>query len=117
MYGLGPNYRFHLYNGSVDMRKGFDGLCGVIQNELKRTPTDGSAYVFINKGRDKMKILYWDGTGFWLYYKRLEAGRFEPVSRKPITHKSIQITHTTLLAIIEGITLKKISLNRRYNRT
>ena len=58
------------------MRKSFDGLSGLINNELKKNPLSGDVFIFINKRRDRIKLLIWDRTGFWLFYKRLEKGRF-----------------------------------------
>jgi len=65
------------YTEPTDMRRGFNGLSGIIRSELQADPTDGSLFLFINKRRDRMKILHFDGGGFWLYYRLLEAGTFE----------------------------------------
>jgi transposase len=70
----GPVY---LANFTVDMRKSIDGLSLLVVNHLKRNPADGSLYVFLNRGRTKLKVLYFDRSGFALWYKRLERGRFK----------------------------------------
>ena len=59
------------------MRKGFDGLCGLVHSELGRRSEGGEVFIFVNRQRDKMKLLHWEQGGFVLYYKRLERGTFE----------------------------------------
>jgi len=66
-----------MFGQPTDMRKGFDGLSGLIINKLGKNPIDGSVYIFINRRRDRMKLLVWQSNGFVLYYKRLESGTFE----------------------------------------
>jgi transposase len=61
---------------ATDMRSNIDGLASVVQNSFKLTPTSDAVFVFCNATRDRLKILEWDGDGFWLHYKRLERGRF-----------------------------------------
>ena len=62
---------------SFDMRKGFDGLSGLIKQEMNRKPVDGNVYLFVNRRRDRIKMLLWESGGFMLYYKRLEKGTIE----------------------------------------
>jgi transposase len=71
MFGLTANDKFHVYHKPRDMRKSFNGLCGLVENDLLSSPTDGAVYIFINKTRDKIKLLHWQSGGFILYYKRL----------------------------------------------
>jgi transposase len=61
----------------VDMHKGFDGLAGIVRNHLKQDPQTGDVFVFLNKSKTHIKLLYWDGDGFAIFYKRLEQGRFD----------------------------------------
>ena len=84
MFGLGEHHRYYLYRAPADtaeaaqvMRKGFDGLSGLVRQKMDSDPMDGSAYLFINRRRDKLKILVWTDGGFVLYYKPLENGTFE----------------------------------------
>ena len=70
-----PN-RVYLACGATDMRKSIDGLATIVSFEFKLDPFSDCMFVFCNRGRDKIKILYWDTNGFWLYYRRLEKGRF-----------------------------------------
>ncbi len=77
MFALSSKNRFHLYSQPTDMSKSFDGLSGLVQNILGRNPTGGDVFIFINKRRDKIKLLHWQGAGFILYYKRIEKGTSE----------------------------------------
>ena len=69
-----PSY---LYAGVVDMRKSIDGLAALIENQLELDPMQDAVFVFCNRGRDKIKILYWERNGFVLWYKRLEKEKFK----------------------------------------
>lgn len=99
----------------TDMRKGFNGLSGLVRSKMNREPTDGSVYIFINRRRDKMKLLVWQSSGFVLYYKRLEVGTFE-VPRQVQDERKIVITWETLVLIFQGIKLKNITRKKRYKR-
>ncbi len=66
----------YLYRHAVDMRKSIDGLSMLVDTELERNPADRCLYVFVNRGRDKIKCLIWHLNGYWLLYKRLEKQRF-----------------------------------------
>lgn len=79
MFGLSHHQRFFLFSQAVDMRKGFDGLSGLVQNQMGRDATSGDVYIFVGKRLDRMKLLVWEPSGFVLYYKRLEAGGRHPV--------------------------------------
>ena len=97
------------------MRKGFDGLSGLVRAKMSRDPQDGSVYLFINRRRYRLKILVWREGGFVLYYKRLEQGTYElPKS----THKGsvIHLSWETLMLMVRGIRLEKISRKKRYVR-
>lgn len=62
--------------GATDLRKGIDGYAQIVQSAFHRNPMDSSLYIFCNRNHNKIKCLYWDGSGFWLLYKRLEKGHF-----------------------------------------
>jgi len=70
----------YLCRGYTDMRKSINGLAAIVEGSFKLNPYDSALYVFCNKARDRIKILEWDGDGFWLYFKRLENGRFKWLS-------------------------------------
>ena len=97
----------------TDMRKGFNGLSGLVRSKMNREPTDGSVYIFINRRRDKMKILVWQLSGFVLYYKRLEVGTFE-LPQRVQDERKISISWETLVLMFQGIKLKNIKRKKRY---
>ncbi|MBL7793329.1 MAG: IS66 family insertion sequence element accessory protein TnpB, partial [Saprospiraceae bacterium] len=72
MFALSSAQRYFLYRGVTDMRKGIDGLSGMVREHLGSDPLNGDAYVFVNRRRDQLKLLIWDRTGFALYAKRLD---------------------------------------------
>lgn len=113
MFTLGNELQFQLYTEPTDMRKSFDGLCGIIQNQLNASPTDGSVYLFINKNRTKIKLLYWSGNSFTLYYKRLESGTFESFNYDT-DQDSLQLTYAQIVLLIDGISIKNLEQRRRY---
>jgi transposase len=96
------------------MRNGFDGLGGIVRNHLKKDPVSGDVFIFLNRKLTHIKLLYWDGDGFALYYKRLERGRYTlpTADRKP----SKQINREELLMLLEGLSFKEIKKKKRYKK-
>jgi transposase len=76
MFGLGPATKIYIAIEGVDMRKGFDGLHGLVRDRLGQDPLSGHLFLFSNRDRTRLKILVWDGSGLWVCAKRLEKGRF-----------------------------------------
>jgi transposase len=76
VFGLSPATRIYLAVGATDLRKGFEGLYGPVRDRLLCEPTSGHLFLFSNARRNRIKVLYWDGSGLWLCAKRLERGRF-----------------------------------------
>jgi transposase len=113
LFGV-PHLRYHLYRGAVDMRKGFDGLSGLVRNELGRNPMNGELFIFINRRGNLIKLLVWDITGYAVYYKRLERGTFE-IPHSVSSGKSIILSREQLMLIMEGISLKSVRMRRRYS--
>ncbi len=113
MFTLGSSFRFQLYSNPTDMRKSFDGLCGIIQNHLNQSPDNGDVYVFINKTRNKIKLLHWSGNSFVLYYKRLETGTFEH-PRYNIETGSYQLSYSQMVMLIDGISIKNIERKKHH---
>jgi transposase len=101
--------RVHLYGQPADMRKSFDGLYVLARHGLKQDPLSGHLFVFINRRATQMKVLYWDRTGFCLWAKRLEAGRFLSDWRS-VTHREMDWTGLKLM--LEGIEPGR--LRKRY---
>lgn len=111
MLGLSANLRYFLCCNPTDMRNGFDGLTGLVRNHLKKDPISGDVFIFINKTRTHIKLLYWDGDGFALFYKRLERGRYVFT---PGCAPSKQMKREELLMLLEGLSFDKMSKTKRY---
>ena len=100
----------YLCCGCTDMRKSINGLMALVQNSFSLDPFADAAFVFCNRGRNRLKILEWDGDGFWLHFKRLERGRFHwPTEGEAPT---IVLDAKELACLIDGTRLVK-KLNRR----
>lgn len=116
MFTLSSSHRFHLYSQPTDMRKSFDGLSGLIRNNLDSNPCNGDVFIFINKQRDKIKLLHWQGISFTLYYKRLEKGTFE-LPRYDENVGSITLNYTQIVMIVDGLSIKNIQKRKQYQPT
>ncbi len=116
LYGLSGHIRYYLYAPTTDLRKGFDGLSGIVRNHLLRDPLSGDAFIFINRRRNLLKLLVWDQTGFVIYYKRLESGTFE-LPRRKNGSKSIVVRREELVMILEGISLEKVKRRKRFSES
>jgi transposase len=95
------------------MRKGFDSLSGIVTQQMSMSVLKGDVFIFINKERNQIKLLLWEGDGFGLYHKRLEKGTYE----LPAYHNntgSIQISSEQLQLILQGISLKSVRKRKRY---
>jgi transposase len=114
MFGLSHHQRFLLFSQAVDMRKGFDGLSGLIQQQLGRDACSGDVYIFLGKRLDRMKILVWEPSGFILYYKRLEAGTFRLPKAQD---QSISLTYSELSLLLEGLEVEVKYRRKRYAKT
>jgi transposase len=100
----------------TDMRRGFDGLSGAVQQTLQQDPLSGHLFLFRNRRRDRIKILFWDGDGPALFYKRLARGTFEfPVSPDPES-AALEIRASELAMLLDGIELKGRRRRPRYDR-
>ena len=106
MFSLGPATRIFLGLDAVDMRKGFDGLFGLVRDKLGEDPLSGHLFLFINKPRTRVKALFWDGSGLWLCAKRLERGRFQWPTPKPDTLK-VTMRGEQLAMLVNGLDLSK----------
>ena len=96
--------RVLLASGVTDLRKSIDGLAALVQESLGTSPFTPTLFVFCNRGRDKLKMLYWDHNGFWLFYRRLERGTFPwPQS----SEASISISVRQLRWLLDGLALSQ----------
>jgi len=114
MFSLTSSLQFFLYSHPTDMRKSFDALSGLISSQMHKNPVSGEVFIFINKTRNRIKLLHWETGGFTLYYKRLETGTLELPEISDKT-QSLQINWSDLVMIIEGISLKNILKRKRYS--
>lgn len=113
MIPFSGRYSFFLYTLPTDMRKSFDGLCGLITNTLEQDPMNGAMYIFLNRYRNRMKLLVWDLSGFWIFYKRLEKGTFQ-IPAHDSNQNSITISYEHLMMILEGIDLNSVKRRPRF---
>jgi transposase len=100
---LSSTLRIFLATQPADMRKGFDGLSQLVREYIAQDPLSGHLFVFRNRRRDRIKILYWDKDGFALWYKRLEKGTFRFPEAKD---GRVEVTPAEIAAILEGIDLR-----------
>ena len=106
--------RYFLYQQPTDMRKSFDGLCGLVSNKLGQNPTSGDLFIFVNKPRNRIKLLRWETGGFVLFYKRLEQGTFHLPKPQDAKAGKLTIDYSELVMIINGISLEKTRKNKRF---
>ena len=116
MLSLGPAVRVFVCTQPADMRRGFDGLAAMTREILREDPLSGRLFVFFNRRRDRVKILFWDRTGLCLWYKRLEKGRFKPPVAEDSEQHAIRVESAELMLILEGIDLAGARRRRRYRR-
>jgi len=105
MLSIAAGTRVFVANGPTDMRKGFDGLQGLVTGVLEQDPLSGALFLFVNRRRDKLKILYWDGDGLALWYRRLEAGTFQ-LPQMAADQRSAEIRSEELTMLLRGIDLQ-----------
>ena len=99
----------------TDMRRSFDGLAATAQTVTRQDPLSGHLFVFFNRRRDRVKILYWDASGYCLWYKRLEVGQFS-LSVVASGQDTVEWDLPQLTLILEGIDLSDSQRQRRYSR-
>lgn len=103
MFGLGPATKIYLGRETVDMRKGFEGLFGLVRDYLGQDPLSGHLFLFTNRDHTRLKVLVWDGSGLWVCAKRLEKGRFRwPTAGEG---RSIMMRPEELAMLLNGIDL------------
>ncbi|HKK17522.1 MAG TPA: IS66 family insertion sequence element accessory protein TnpB [Opitutales bacterium] len=116
MFNFTSSLRIYLSVEPTDMRKSFNGLYAIAKHELERNPMDGSLFVFANRRRDRVKLLYWDGSGFWVLAKRLEKGTFWWPGPGEAKTGGLEIKPEALSMLLNGIDLKAGSLRAWFCR-
>jgi transposase len=113
MLSLPSNVRVFLCTRPTDMRKSFDGLMGQVSEVFQNDPLSGHLFLFVNRRRDKMKVLFWDQDGLCIWYKRLEAGTWQLPS---VEASGVELDRDQLAMILRGIDLTTVRKRRRYQR-
>ncbi len=104
MFGWGTATKIYLAAGATDMRKGFDGLYALVRDRLELEPLSGHVFLFSNAQRNRMKLIYWDGSGLWVCAKRLERGCFR-WPRAETGQMKIVLSHEEMALLVGGIYL------------
>lgn len=115
MIALAAQVRVFLYRRPTDMRKSFHGLVALTESELKQDPLSGSLFVFLNRRRDRIKILYWGQTGFCIWYQQLEKGTYQVPRQETLDEQdTLEVTRSQLSLILDGIDLSSARQRPRY---
>jgi len=105
--------RLYLYVRSVDMRRSFDGLHSIVQSEFNRDVQGGDMFLFLNKRRDRIKIMWWDGDGMAIFMKRLESGTYQ-LPAITADQVSLVMDRTQVELLLSGIELSSVKRRKRY---
>lgn len=116
MLSLPPAVNFFLCLLPTDMRRGFDGLMRMAEEHLEWNVLESGLFVFINRRRNRVKLLYWDSDGLAIWYKRLEQGTFEVPAVSEET-SGVRLTPTQLAMLLGGMQLAGTKQRRRYRRS
>lgn len=115
MLTLPPAVRIYVASEPVDIRKAFDGLSAAVRESLREDPMSGHLFVFRNRRGDRMKILFWDRSGYCLFYKRLERGTFHLPAEVDRAARHIEMEAAELALMLEGIDLRGARRRPRWN--
>jgi transposase len=115
LFGLGLQTKIYIAVEAIDMRKGFEGLHGLVRDHLGQDPLSGHLFLFTNKTKTRLKALVWDGSGLWVCAKRLEKGRF----RWPETEDVRSLTMRTeeLAMLVNGLDVKQTRQRKWYRKS
>jgi hypothetical protein len=118
---LSAAVRIFLCTRPTDMRNGFDGLFGLVREFLGQDPLSGHLFLFLNRRRDRLKILFWDRDGLVIWYKRLEAGTFQQLdpaapAQHPAGTAGLELSMTDLALLLGGVDLTSARRRKRYSR-
>ncbi|MGH9479276.1 MAG: IS66 family insertion sequence element accessory protein TnpB [Terriglobales bacterium] len=115
VWGLGAATRIYLAAGATDMRKGYNGLFGLVRDHLEQDPLSGHVYLFANRNRTRVKALYWDGSGLWVCGKGLAKGRFWWPGAEPGV-KTVTLRAEELALLLGGLDLAQAKPRRWYRQ-
>ena len=116
MLRLPASVRIFLCLEPADMRRSFDGLSGMVRSILEQSPTCGHLFVFRNRRRDRLKVLWWDRDGLAIFYKRLERGTFQMLTTTNDA-EGIELDYSQLVNLLDGLDLRTGRRRNRYHRT
>ena len=116
MFGLGLATKIYVAVEAVDMRKGFDGLYGLVRDQLGQDPLSGHVFLFSNRARTRLKALVWDGSGLWVCAKRLEKGRFGRPGAGA-QQGSVTMRAEELAMLVNGLDLNHTEPRKWYRRS
>ncbi|RME92843.1 MAG: transposase [Bacteroidetes bacterium] len=113
MLSFSSRQRYFLFRTATDMRKGSSGLSGLVRQHCSHELLSGDVFIFLNRRRDRIKLLVWDRNGFVVWYKILEQGTFElPVAERD----TVELSWTDLQLLLEGIEIKSVKRRKRYSK-
>jgi len=115
MLSLPPSVRIFVARGVTDMRKSFDTLAALVIDVVDEDPMSGHLFLFVNRRRNRIKILWWDRSGYCLLAKRLEHGRFRVFDRADGNAGSFEVSASELALILEGIDLRGARRRRSHD--
>jgi transposase len=115
MLGLGAATRIYVVTGATDMRLGFNGLYGLVFNRLQCDPLSGHLFLFANSQRDRMKVIFFDGSGLWVCSKRMEGGRLRWPEAQSSEDK-VQLSREEFALLVGGIDLAQTRKRKWYRR-
>lgn len=114
MLSISPAVRIFVHALPTDMRKSFDGLYAIVKHAFAKDVLEGDYFVFLNRSRDRCKILYWDRDGLVVWAKRLERGSFQLPGVTDAASLSVEVDSTTLAMILGGVDLSTGQRRKRY---
>ena len=114
MLTLPASVRIYVATAPVDLRRGFDGLAGAVRTVLREDPFSGHIFAFLNRRRDRAKLLVWSPSGFWLLYKRLERGRFVLPEGTADAQGRLLLESAELASMLEGLDMRKARRGPRW---
>ena len=114
MLSISPAVKIFFCTQPTDLRRGFDGLAVLVQQSLGKNPLSGHLFLFVNRRRNRLKMLYWAGDGYALWYRRLERGTFELPRSDPTGSVGLEISASQLSLILDGIELSSVRRRRRF---
>lgn len=117
MFLLSPQTKVFLATAPTDMRKSFRSLIALTEATLQQDPAAGHLFVFVNARRDMLKILHWDGSGFWIWFRQLERGTFQlPGAPATDAEAGIELSPSQLSLILDGIDLRSARRRLRHGQ-